>query len=317
MSTDIQKNTSTDVAKPKTLQSLLQSDMVKNRLNEILGKKSSTFATSLIQIANSNDLLRKAEPQSILNAALLATTLELPLNNSLGFAYIVPFNNKQQGGGYQVEAQFQLGYKGFQQLAIRSGQYADLDAKKVYEGQVVEDDSFHGYYFDWKNKKSDKVIGYAAYFKLLSGFKSIYYLTTEEIEAHAKRYSQTYKKGFGNWKDDFDKMAKKTVIKLLLNSGKAPLSVEMQRAVQADQSVVKQYGDDDTIDVEYVDNSQPNALTVPEEEKELQRLKDHLLTILSEEELDDLESSFPMLLPEQKALIDEKRNAIKAKAKNK
>lgn len=317
MSTDIQKNTNTDVAKPKTLQSLLQSDIVKNRLNEILGKKSSTFATSLIQIANSNDLLRKAEPQSILNAALLATTLELPLNNSLGFAYIVPFNNKQQGGGYQVEAQFQLGYKGFQQLAIRSGQYADLDAKKVYEGQVVEDDSFRGYYFDWKNKKSDKVIGYAAYFELHSGFKSIYYLTTEEIEAHAKRYSQTYKKGFGNWKDDFDKMAKKTVIKLLLNSGKAPLSVEMQRAVQADQSVVKQYGDDDTIDVEYVDNSQPSALTVPEEEKELQRLKDHLLTILSEEELDDLESSFPMLLPEQKALIDEKRNAIKAKSKNK
>lgn len=109
MSTDIQKNTNNEVAKPKTLQGLLQSDIVKNRLNEILGKKSSTFATSLIQIANSNDLLRKAEPQSILNAALLATTLELPLNNSLGFAYIVPFNNKQQGGGYQVEAQFQLG----------------------------------------------------------------------------------------------------------------------------------------------------------------------------------------------------------------
>lgn len=316
MSTDIQKAGNTGVEKPaKNIQSLLQSDMVKGRLNEILGKKASTFATSVIQIANSNDLLRKAEPQSILNSALLATTLDLPLNNSLGFAYIVPFNNKQSNGSYQVEAQFQLGYKGFQQLAIRSGQYADLDAKKVYEGQVVVDDSFRGYHFDWKAKTSDKVIGYAAYFELHSGFSSLYYMTVEDVEKHAKRYSQTYKKGFGNWKEDFDKMAKKTVIKLLLNSGKAPLSIEMQKAVQADQSVVKDYDGEDTIDVDYVDNTEASNAQVPDDQKELQRLKDVLEVILSEEELNDLESSFPMLLPEQKELIDKKREAIKAKSK--
>lgn len=249
-------NQNTAVEKPKTLASLLQSDMVKKRLEDILGKRASTFSTSVIQIANSNDLLKKADPQSVLNSALLATTLDLPLNNSLGFAYIVPFNNKQKDGSYKVEAQFQLGAKGFMQLAIRSGQYRDLYAKEVFEGQVVEDDSFLGYHFEWKNKISDKIVGYASFFKLVSGFESIFYMSVDDIQAHAKKYSQTYKKyGSGLWKDDFDKMAKKTVIKLLLNSGKAPLSVEMQNAVAADQAVIKEYNDDNTIDVDYVDGT--------------------------------------------------------------
>jgi recombination protein RecT len=250
------QNINTQIEKPKTLASLLQSEMVKKRLEDILGKRSSTFATSVIQIANSNDLLKKADPQSILNSALLATTLELPLNNSLGFAYIVPFNNKQKDGSFKVEAQFQLGAKGLQQLAVRSGQYKDLYAKAVYEGQVVEDDSFLGYHFEWKNKTSDIVIGYASYFKLTSGFESIFYMSVQEITDHAKKYSQTFKRyGSGLWKDDFEKMAKKTVLKLLLNSGKAPLSVEMQNAVTADQAVIKEYNDDNTIDVDYVDGT--------------------------------------------------------------
>lgn len=263
------QTTNTSIEKPKTLASLLQSDMVKKRLEDILGKRASTFSTSLIQIANSNDLLKKADPQSILNSALLATTLDLPLNNSLGFAYIVPFNNKQKETGLiKIEAQFILGYKGYQQLAIRSGLYADLDSKKVYEGQIVEDDSFLGFHFEWKNKISDKVIGYASYFKLTTGFESTFYMSKEDIEKHAKTYSQTYKRGFGNWKDDFEKMALKTVIKLLLNSGKAPLSIDMQKAVTADQAVIKEYNDDNTIDVDYVDGTDVE-LTGDEKKEEL------------------------------------------------
>lgn len=257
MSTELATTSNNAPAQAKNIQQLLQSDIVKGRLQEILGKRSSTFATSVIQISNSNELLKKAEPTSLLNAALLATTLDLPLNNSLGQAYLVPFNNKQKDGTYRVEAQFQLGAKGIQQLAIRSGQYSELESKEVYEGQVVEDDSFIGYHFNWKGKTSDKVIGYAAYFKLLSGFSTTFYMTIEEIEKHAKKYSQTYRKGFGNWKDDFDKMARKTVMKLLLNSGKAPLSIEMRNAINADQSVIKDYDGNETIDVDYVDNT-PN-----------------------------------------------------------
>lgn len=242
--------------KELSIKDLLSKPDVEERLQKILGKKASTFATSVIQIANSSDRLSKAEPMSIMNAALLSTTLNLPLNNSLGQAYIVPFNNRQKDGTYKTEAQFQIGYKGLQQLAIRSNQYAELEAKEVYDGQVVEDDSFLGYHFNWKGKKEKaKVIGYAAYFRLLNGFESTLYMTIEEIEQHAKKYSQTYKSGKGNWKDNFHKMAIKTVMKLLLNSGKAPLSIEMQNAITADQSIIKDFDGKETMDVEYADNT--------------------------------------------------------------
>jgi recombination protein RecT len=313
MSTNVSTTQNNQPAVAKNIQQLLQSDMVKGRLQEILGKRSSTFATAVIQIANSNDLLKKAEPTSILNAALLSTTLDLPLNNSLGFAYLVPFNNKQKDGTYRVEAQFQLGAKGIQQLAIRSGQYSELESKVVYEGQVVEDDSFIGYHFDWKAKSSDKVIGYASYFKLLSGFSTTFYMTLAEIEEHAKKYSQTYKKGFGNWKDDFDKMARKTVMKLLLNSGKAPLSIEMRNAINADQSVVKNYDGEETIDVDYVDNTQPQKVEISDEEKAIAQFKEVLLTISNLDELKSMEESADTFTKEEMALITAKRKELTKK----
>lgn len=269
------------------LTSFLNAGEANAKIEELLGSRKSSFVTSLVHIANSNELLKKAEPSSLLNAALLATTLDLPLNNSLGQAYIVPFNNKQKDGSFKVEAQFQLGAKGIQQLAIRSGQYSELESKQVFEGQVVEDDSFLGYHFNWRNKTSDKVIGYAAYFKLLSGFSTTFYMTVEEIEQHAKKYSQTYRKGFGNWKDDFDKMARKTVMKLLLNSGKAPLSIEMQKAIEADQSVINNY-ENDTIDVSYVDNSAETKQPVDKQSHEEVRQRIFLSTIMDKEKVKNI-----------------------------
>ena len=313
MSTNVATTVNNAPSQSKNIQQLLQSDIVKVRLQEILGKRSSTFATAVIQISNSNELLKKAEPTSLLNAALLATTLDLPLNNSLGQAYLVPFNNKQKDGTYRVEAQFQLGAKGIQQLAIRSGQYSELESKEVYEGQVVEDDSFIGYHFDWKGKTSDKVIGYAAYFKLLSGFSTTFYMTIEEIEKHAKKYSQTYRKGFGNWKDDFDKMARKTVMKLLLNSGKAPLSIEMRNAINADQSVIKDYDGNETIDVDYVDNTPNQVVEISPEEKSIAQFKEVLLTISNLDELKSMEESSDTFTKEEMALINAKRKELTKK----
>lgn len=313
MSTNVATTGNNAPVQAKNIQQLLQSDIVKGRLQEILGKRSSTFATAVIQISNSNELLKKAEPTSLLNAALLATTLDLPLNNSLGQAYLVPFNNKQKDGTYRVEAQFQLGAKGIQQLAIRSGQYSELESKEVYEGQVVEDDSFIGYHFNWKGKTSDKVIGYAAYFKLLSGFSTTFYMTIEEIEKHAKKYSQTYRKGFGNWKDDFDKMARKTVMKLLLNSGKAPLSIEMRNAINADQSVIKDYDGNETIDVDYVDNTPTQVVEISPEEKAIAQFKEVLLTISNLDELKSMEESADTFTKEEMALINAKRKELTKK----
>lgn len=269
------------------LSSFLNSSDINKKVEEILGSRKSTFFTSLIQIANSNDLLKNAEPQSVLNAGLLATSLNLPLNNSLGHAYIVPFKNNKAN---KIEAQFQIGYKGLQQLAMRTGLYLDIDAKLVYEGQYVEDDSFKGYHFNWKGKKSNTVVGYASYFRLKNGFESLHYMSKEDLEIHASRYSQTYKRGFGNWKDDFDKMGLKTVIKLLLNSGKAPLSIEMENAIKADQSVIDDY-ENGTIDISYVDNTPEqvsNSAKPTSQDISKQRFKDYLSSKLNKDTVDAL-----------------------------
>lgn len=223
--------------KYKTLRELFNDPIIKTKVEQLIGKNSATFATSVIQIANSNAMLRTAEPTSIFNAACMAATLNLPLQNGLGFAYIVPFKNNKER---KVEAQFQIGYKGFIQLAQRSGQFKRLVALPVYKKQLLKKDFINGFEFDWEQEpeKDENPIGYYAYFKLVNDFSAELYMSHDDIVKHAQRYSQTFKKGFGVWHDNFEAMALKTVMKLLL-SKQAPLSVEMQQAVLADQVVVK------------------------------------------------------------------------------
>ena len=225
---------------------------VKKKFDEILGKRSAQFITSVLQIASSSELLYKADPISIYNSASVAATLDLPLNNNLGFAYIVPYNAKQKDGSYKNVAQFQMGYKGFIQLAQRSGQFKTISSTPIYEGQIVENNPLTGFVFDFTKKESDKVIGYAAYFSLINGFEKTLYMTVEDITKHAGKFSQTYKKGFGLWKDEFDSMATKTVLKLLLSKF-APLSIDMQKAVLVDQAVIK---DENATEVEYTDHEE-------------------------------------------------------------
>lgn len=231
-----------------SLKQLFNRDDVKNKFQEMLGKRAPQFITSVLQIAASNDLLSKAEPVSIYNAAMLAATLDLPINQNLGFAYIIPYGTK---------AQFQMGYRGFIQLAQRSGQFLTINSTDVREGEIKDHNRLTGEIkFEWiqtADRIKKPVVGYVAYFKLLNGFEKLFYMTREELTQHGKRYSQTFKKDFGLWKDDFDAMANKTVVKLLLAKF-APLSVEMQKAVITDQAIIH---DGDATDVEYVDNEQP------------------------------------------------------------
>ncbi|WP_419844420.1 recombinase RecT [Actinobacillus pleuropneumoniae] len=250
------------------IKTLFESQNVKQKLQELLNKNASTFTTSVLQIVNSNSMLRNADPMSVFNAACMAATLNLPLQNGLGFAYIVPYQNKKER---KTEAQFQLGYKGLIQLAQRSGQFKRLVAVPVYEKQLINEDPINGYEFDWKQKPeaNEKPVGYYAYFQLVNTFTAELYMTAFEVDQHAQRYSQTYrtyldKKAKGQWAtsvwaDNFEAMALKTVMKLLL-SKQAPLSVEMQQAVLADQAVVKDvdnsefsYPDNDIQDAEFVD----------------------------------------------------------------
>ena len=248
--------------KYKTLRELFNDPIIKTKVEQLIGKNSATFATSVMQIASSNALLRKAEPSSIFNAACMAATLNLPLQNGLGFAYIVPFNNNKER---KVEAQFQIGYKGFIQLAQRSGQFKRLVALPVYKKQLIKKDFINGFEFDWEQEpeKDENPIGYYAYFKLVNDFSAELYMSHDDIVKHAQRYSQTFKKGFGVWHENFEAMALKTVLKLLL-SKQAPLSVEMQQAVLADQAVVK---DVENQEFNYGDNIQnADFVTVVDDE---------------------------------------------------
>ena len=240
------------------VQTLLSSENIKKRLNEILGKKASTFSTSIMQIIKSNDMLATAEPNSVVGAAMTAATLDLPLNNSIGFAYIIPFNTKNPDGSKSVKASFQIGYKGFIQLAQRSGQFKTINVSEVKEGEIASRDRMTGEIeFNWIQDDADrlsrKTIGYLGYFSLLNGFEKTMFMSIDELNAHGKKFSKTFNQQYGLWKKDFDSMASKTVIKLLL-SKYAPLSIDMQTAVVTDQA---SFNDAEDIgDITYIDNSE-------------------------------------------------------------
>ena len=231
------------------MKDFFQREDVVQKFQELLGKRASSYLTSVLSVVSQNSLLANADPKTVYMAALTSATLDLPINQNLGFAYIVPYKNKN----WIHEAQFQMGYKGFIQLALRSGQFLTISATPVYEGQLIEENPLTWFVFDWKAKKSEVVIGYASYFKLLNWFEKTLYMTRAEIERHANLYSAQFKKSqSGLWKDKFDEMATKTVIKLLLSKF-APLSVEMQKAVIADQGVLQ---DENFDEVDYPDNDQ-------------------------------------------------------------
>lgn len=241
------------------ISSLMNGAGVKAKFTEMLGKRAPQFISSVMTAINSNDLLQKSTPTSVYGAALMAATLDLPINQNLGFAYIVPFYN---GKTRTNESQFQLGAKGYLQLAMRSGQYLKINVCEIYEGQIKVLNPVTEEY-EFGTPTSNKVVGYMAYFKLLNGFEKYLYMTNEELSAHGMKYSQTFKKGFGLWKDNFDAMARKTVLKRLL-SKYGILSVEMQKAQQFDQAVVNRSADNvsdiDDSEIVYVDN-QPTDVT--------------------------------------------------------
>ena len=188
------------------LKTKLDAPSVKAKFESMLGKRAPQFITSISSVVQNNALLQKAEVNSIIMGAAVAASMDLPLNSNLGYAALVPFNSK--GGG--CFAQFQIMTKGWTELFIRTGQCQALINEIVYEGQLVKKNKFTGeYVFDEDAKKSDKIIGYMAYFRLTNGYEKTEYMTVEEVKAHAQRFSQTFRSGAGIWKDSFDAMALK------------------------------------------------------------------------------------------------------------
>ena len=249
---ELKKNNIVAQKEAKTLKGMLEMPAYKNKFNEMLGKKAAGFMSSIIAVANNNKLLAKAEPSTVIGAAAQAAMLDLPINQSLGFAYIVP---------YKGAAQFQLGYKGYIQLAQRSGQYVDIGAKTVFEGELEYENRLLDK-FKFGERTGDKVIGYLAYFRLTNGFEKMLFMELDEMIAHAKKYSKSYSGGTEKWGlAEFDVMAEKTVLKRLL-SKYGPLSIEsiqMSQALSNDGGVISMNKDGEfdvdfsgeTIDAEY------------------------------------------------------------------
>lgn len=239
----------------------LTQDAVKNQINNVIGGKNGTrFITSIVSAVNANEQLQQCTNQSILSAALLGESLNLSPSPMLGYYYMVPFNDKNKG----KVAQFQIGYKGLIQLAIRSGQYKKINVMSIKKGELE--------YFDplneeikvklmvdnWDAREKAETIGYYAMFELVNGFKKAIYWSKEQMEAHALQYSQGYraKKGYTFWEKDFDAMAHKTLLRQILSKW-GIMSTELQTAVEADEAVIEEDGSKT-----YVDNEE--IIDVPE-----------------------------------------------------
>lgn len=235
--------------KVDALKRILNAPSVMEQFKNALNDYSSTFIASVIDLYNTNSKLQQCEQNQVVMAALEAAVYKLPINKALGFAYIVPYYNKTTK---VQEPVFQMGYKGYIQLAMRTGQYKTINADKVYEGEISSFDKLTGKLCLNGTPTSDKIVGYFAYIELLNGFNKTFYMTVEQMAAHAKGYSKgvpseftekqllalaaTQKTSNGNvlgWTGNFHAMALKTVLRLLL-SRYGYLSVEMQNALSKD-----------------------------------------------------------------------------------
>lgn len=200
-------------------------------LTAVLGEKKEAFVTSLVSVVANDANLQKCSPMSVIYAAMKSVPLGLPIENNLGYAAVIPYGDN---------ASFQIMRNGWVEMAMRTGQVKFIANEVVHKGELVKRNKFTGeYVFDEDKKESDEVIGYMAYIKLTNGFEKTVYWTVEEVKAHALRYSQTYKKGYGVWKDSFDAMALKTVLKNLIVKY-CPKSAELQAAIRDDQTVTNE-----------------------------------------------------------------------------
>ncbi len=234
---------------------MIQSDAYKNLINNTLGdpKRANGFITAITSAVATNPALTECDPGTILSAGLLGETLQLSPSPQLGQYYLVPFNDRKLG---RKVAQFQLGYKGYIQLAIRSGQYKKLNAMAIKEGELIKYDPLNEeievqLIEDEAEREAAPTIGYYAMFEYLNGFRKVIYWSREKMEAHANEYSQGYRarKGYTFWEKNFDDMAIKTMLRHLISRW-GIMSIDFQKAYEADMGVMHTPGGS----IDYVDN---------------------------------------------------------------
>lgn len=227
------------------LTSYLTQEAVKNQINEVIGgKNGQRFISSIVSAVNNNPQLAQCTNQSILSGALLGESLKLSPSPQLGQFYLVPFKDKNKG----MVAQFNLGYKGYIQLAIRSGQYKKLNVLAIKEGELVKFDPLNeeievNLIEDEEEREKAPTTGYYAFFEYINGFRKAIYWSRARMEAHALKYSAGYraKKGYTFWEKDFDGMAYKTMLRQLISKW-GIMSIDMQSAIDADTALINEDG---------------------------------------------------------------------------
>ena len=282
------------VKKQPAFSVVIQSDMYKKLINNTLGdpKKATRFIASITSAVATNPALQECEPSSIVAGALVGEALELSPSPVLGEYYLVPFKNSKEG---VTKAQMQIGYKGYLHLAIRSGQYKDIDVFEIHEGEFKGRDKETGKFkFEFIENEAERlskpVIGYMGYFELLNGFKKTLYISKEEMEKHANTYSKAFNledykklqagqipekdlwKYSSFWYKNFDTMAFKTVLRQLISKW-GIMSIQLQEAFTKDMAVMKDNGD-----YEYVDSPtyEEEPVFVKEEEKKTAKSLDDI-----------------------------------------
>lgn len=217
------------VSKIDSLKKMLDAPSVREQFKNALAENSGPFVASIIDLYNGDTYLQNCEPKLVVMEALKAAILKLPIIKSLGFAYIVPYKRNNV-----LIPQFQIGYKGLIQLAMRTGQYRIINADEVYEGEYKSKNKLTGEFDLSGEQTSDKITGYFAHFEMLNGFSKTLYSTVEKVTAHAQKYSKSYNTAATPWKTEFDAMAKKTVLRGLLGHW-GILSVEMISTMNDDE----------------------------------------------------------------------------------
>lgn len=290
MSNTIQKATAADKPQEKAKQSLntmlnafLDREGMNKRFHELLGKRTPQFVSSLVSLINATPQLQKAfyeAPITIVQSALKAASYDLPIDPALGYAYIVPFNNKQPDGTKRAEAQFILGYKGMIQLALRTGVYKTINVSDVRVGEVKSYDRLKGEIeIDWieddEEREQTPIAGYVGYYKLINGTEHTLYMTIKQIDAHEKKHRKGQYRGKG-WNDDYDAMCQKTVLRKLISKW-GIMSIDYQTAnaatvAAADAIAKNQLDDEDLIQLEddavYISDDEPQEETKADEVSE-------------------------------------------------
>lgn len=251
--------------KKNNVSTFLAQHNVQEQLKNLVGNKSQELTSNLVAITEASPKLKECEQGELLRVAINATSLNLPLNKNLGYAYIIPYEVKEYNQQtkkretVRVEPQFQIGYKGLIQLALRTNKYQTINVCEVRENEIKRN-KFTGSVDFIEEYPDNEIIGYLAYFKLLNGFEQSFYMTVEAIENHADKYSQSFNKETNQkikngemeqkemwrysspWYKEFDLMAKKTVLKQLL-SKYGVLETDLSKAIQIDQATSNGYVD--------------------------------------------------------------------------